>query len=138
MQALYFFIFSPCCCYFIIYIFLSGFRLIYWTKLLLLSIYWTKLLLLSTQLLLHEIVPIQPLMNFDGFIYLQTQRAIPLDVAMLYRYWPLTKNYNFETYIQSKKFFLIPILKINKLLNYIFTELLLTNIWHICDAIFVT
>ena len=42
-------IFSPCCCYFIIYIFLSGLPLIY----------WNKLLLLSTQSLLHEIVPIQ-------------------------------------------------------------------------------
>ena len=42
-------IFSPCCCYFIIHIFLSSLPLVY----------WTKLLLLSTQLSLHEIVPIQ-------------------------------------------------------------------------------
>ena len=48
-SSIFVLIFSPYCCYFIIYIFLSGFPLIY----------WTKLLLLSTQLLLHEIVPIQ-------------------------------------------------------------------------------
>ena len=50
-------IFSPCGCYFTIYIFLSGLSLIY----------WTKLLLLSTQLLLHEIVPIQSKVLMDSF-----------------------------------------------------------------------
>ena len=49
--------FSSCCCYFIMYIFLSGLSLIY----------WTKLLLLSTQVLLHEIVPIQSKVWVDSF-----------------------------------------------------------------------
>ena len=48
-SSIFVLIFSPSRRYFIIYIFLSGFPLIY----------WTKLLLLSTQLLLHEIVLIQ-------------------------------------------------------------------------------
>ena len=48
-STIFVFPFPLCCCYFIIYIFLFGLPLIY----------WTKLLLLSTQALLPEIAPTQ-------------------------------------------------------------------------------
>ena len=100
----------PCCCYFIICIFLSGLPLTY----------WIKLLLLLTHVLLHEF-----------------QRAIPLDSAMLYRYYPLTK-YNFKTKFNQKKL-LIHIKKEKKLLKYIFLQKFCwQNVWHICNTIFVT
>ena len=56
-STIFILIFSPCCCYFKVYIFLSGLPLIY----------RTKLLLLSTQLLLHEVVHTQYKVLMDSF-----------------------------------------------------------------------
>ena len=79
-SSIFVFPFSTCCCYFIIYIFLSGLPLIY----------WTKLLLLSTQVLLHEIVPIQYKVWVDSLP--KIQRAIPLDLANAIQVLPTDKT----------------------------------------------
>ena len=69
--------FSSCCCYFIIYISIWSFFNIYIE----LNCYCNQLncYYLNNSLSLNE------------YIYLKIQRAIPLDLAMLYRYCPLTK-----------------------------------------------
>ena len=79
--------FSPFCCYFIIYISIWSFFDIYIE----LNCYCNQL----------NCCCLNNSLSLNGYIYLKIQRAILLDLAMLYRY-SLWQNYNFKTKFHKK------------------------------------